>query len=48
MTSAAGALQSLSADEIDAVAVLWKRQGRQFVTSFSGDSMLPTIADRAE
>jgi signal peptidase I len=44
MTSAAGALQSLSADEIDAVAVLWKRQGRQFETSFSGTSMLPAIA----
>jgi hypothetical protein len=44
MTSAAGALQSLSADEIDAVALLWKRQGRQFVTSFNGTSMLPAIA----
>jgi hypothetical protein len=44
MTGAAGALQSLSADEIDAVALLWKRQGRQFVTSFSGTSMLPAIA----
>jgi peptidase S24-like protein len=44
MTSAEGALQSLSADEIDAVALLWKRQGRQFVTSFSGTSMLPAIA----
>src|SRR2546421_6922165 len=44
MTGAAGALQSLSADEIDAVASLWKRQGRQFVTSFNGTSMLPAIA----
>lgn len=44
MTGAEGALQSLSADEIDAVAVLWKRQGRQFVTSFNGTSMLPAIA----
>jgi hypothetical protein len=44
MTSAAGALESLSADAIDAVGVLWKRQGRQFVTSFSGTSMLPAIA----
>jgi hypothetical protein len=44
MTGAAGALQTLSADEIDAVGVLWKRQGRQFVTSFSGTSMLPAIA----
>jgi Peptidase S24-like len=44
MTSAAGVQQSLSADEIDAVGMLWKRQGRQFVTSFSGTSMLPAIA----
>jgi signal peptidase I len=44
MTGAAAALQSLSAEEIDAVAVLWKRQGRQFVTSFNGTSMLPAIA----
>jgi signal peptidase I len=44
MTGTAGPLQSLSADEIDAVAVLWKRQGRQFVTYFSGTSMLPAIA----
>jgi len=44
MTSAAGALQSLSAEEIDAVAVLWKRQGRQFETFFNGTSMLPAIA----
>ena len=44
MTGAAGTLQSLSADEIDAVALLWKRQGRQFVTSFNGTSMLPAIA----
>jgi Peptidase S24-like len=44
MTGAAGALESLSADEIDAVGMLWKRQGRQFVTSFNGTSMLPAIA----
>ena len=44
MTAAEGALQSLSAEEIDAVGVLWKRQGRQFVTSFNGTSMLPAIA----
>lgn len=44
MTSAAGAREQLSADEIDAVGMLWKRQGRQFVTSFSGTSMLPAIA----
>jgi hypothetical protein len=44
MTCAEGALQSLSAEEIDAVALLWKRQGREFVTSFNGTSMLPSIA----
>ena len=44
MTSAAGAREQLSADEIDAVGMLWKRQRRQFVTSFSGTSMLPAIA----
>lgn len=44
MTAAAGALEQLSAAEIDAVGVLWKRQGRQFATSFSGTSMLPAIA----
>jgi hypothetical protein len=44
MTGAAGAVQSLSAEEIDAVGVLWKRQRRQFVTAFSGTSMLPAIA----
>jgi hypothetical protein len=43
MTCAAGAMESLSAAEIDAVGVLWKRQGRRFVTSFSGTSMLPSI-----
>jgi Peptidase S24-like len=43
MTGAAGALESLSAAEIDAVGALWKRQGRQLVTSFSGTSMLPSI-----
>jgi hypothetical protein len=44
MTDAAGAVESLSAQEIDAVGVLWKRQRRQFVTAFSGTSMLPAIA----
>jgi hypothetical protein len=37
-------MESLSAAEIDAVGVLWKRQGRRFVTSFNGTSMLPSIA----
>jgi hypothetical protein len=44
MTAAAGAVEQLSAAEIDAVGVLWKRQRRQFVTAFSGTSMLPAIA----
>src|SRR5882757_11292516 len=44
MTGAAGAVEQLSAAEIDAVSVLWKRQRRQFVTAFSGTSMLPAIA----
>ena len=44
MTSAAGAFESLSAAEIDGVASLWKRGGREFVTSFNGTSMLPAIA----
>jgi hypothetical protein len=44
MTEASGVPEQLSADEIDAVGALWKRQGRQFVTSFSGTSMLPAIA----
>jgi hypothetical protein len=43
MTTAAGAFQSLSAAEIDAVGLLWKLQHRQFVTSFNGTSMLPSI-----
>jgi hypothetical protein len=43
MTSAAGALEQLSAAEIDAVGVLWKRQHREFVTAFNGTSMLPAI-----
>jgi hypothetical protein len=44
VTDAAGGFESLSAAEIDAVGVLWKRQGRRFVTSFNGTSMLPSIA----
>ena len=43
MTGAAGAPDSLSAAEIDAVGALWKRDGRQLVTSFGGTSMLPSI-----
>jgi len=44
VTDAAGAFESLSAAEIDAVGMLWKRQGRRLVTSFNGTSMLPSIA----
>jgi len=33
MTLAAGNFEALSAAELDAVGVLWKRQGRRFVTS---------------
>ena len=44
MMTAAGTLASLSAAEIDGVATLWKRGGREFVTSFNGTSMLPAIA----
>jgi hypothetical protein len=44
MTSAAGGLVSLSALEIEGVATLWKRERREFVTSFCGTSMLPAIA----
>jgi hypothetical protein len=44
MTGAADAFEPLSADEIDGVASLWKRGGREFVTSFNGTSMLPAIA----
>ncbi len=44
MTTAAGTFEALSAAEIDAVGVLWKRQGRRFMTSFNGTSMLPSIA----
>lgn len=35
---------SISAAELRAVASLWRRTGRRFVTSFLGTSMLPTIA----
>jgi hypothetical protein len=42
--SAAGSLESLSSAEIDGVATLWKRERREFTTSFSGISMLPAIA----
>jgi hypothetical protein len=41
---AAAGFESLSAAEIDGVATLWKRERREFTTSFSGISMLPAIA----
>src|SRR5258708_36994374 len=41
---AAAGFESLSAAEIDGVATLWKRERRQFMTSFNGISMLPAIA----
>jgi hypothetical protein len=44
MTWVGGTFEALSAAEIDAVGVLWKREGRRFVTSFNGTSMLPSIA----
>jgi hypothetical protein len=37
-------LASFSGDELKAVASLWKRERRELTTSFSGVSMLPTIA----
>jgi phage repressor protein C with HTH and peptisase S24 domain len=37
-------LTSFSGDELQAIASLWKREQRELTTSFSGTSMLPTIA----
>lgn len=37
-------LTSFSGDELQAIASLWKRERRELTTSFSGTSMLPTIA----
>jgi Peptidase S24-like len=44
VTEGGRALESLSTAELEAVAALWKRERRQFATSFSGTSMLPAIA----
>jgi hypothetical protein len=44
VTEAPRTLESLSAAELDAVATLWRRERRKFVTSFTGTSMLPAIA----
>jgi hypothetical protein len=38
------AIELPSAAELAAVAELWKRERREFATSFSGTSMLPAIA----
>jgi hypothetical protein len=38
------AIEFPSAAELKAVAELWKRERREFATSFGGGSMLPTIA----
>ena len=44
MKEAALAIELPSAAELEAVAALWKRERREFETSFSGTSMLPAIA----
>jgi hypothetical protein len=44
MMSAADGFEKLSAAEIDGVATLWRRERREFTTSFNGSSMLPAIA----
>jgi hypothetical protein len=44
MMRAAGGLESLSTAQIEGVATLWKRERREFTTSFGGISMLPAIA----
>ena len=44
MTNRADVLESLTAEQLDAVATLWKRERREFVTSFDGTSMMPAIA----
>ncbi|HKB78851.1 MAG TPA: S24 family peptidase [Thermoanaerobaculia bacterium] len=40
-------LRTLNAEELLAVASLWKRTGREFVTRFRGVSMQPAIPDSA-
>jgi hypothetical protein len=44
VTDTGQALETLSAAELDAVALLWKRERRRLTTSFSGTSMFPAIA----
>ena len=43
MTNTARALELLTAEQLDAVATLWKRERREFATSFEGTSMVPAI-----
>ena len=43
MTEAGRPHLVLSATELDGVAELWRRERREFVTSFGGTSMLPAI-----
>jgi Peptidase S24-like len=44
VTTTAPVFESLTAQELDAVATIWKRERREFVTSFGGTSMMPAIA----
>lgn len=44
MTPEIPAIESLSAEEIEAVATHWRRERRLLTTSFDGASMLPAIA----
>lgn len=41
---AAPALEGLTGAHLQAIATLWKRERREFVSSFSGTSMLPALA----
>jgi signal peptidase I len=36
--------ESLTTEQLDAVAEIWKRERREFVTFFDGTSMMPAIA----
>jgi hypothetical protein len=38
------ALEGFTANELSAIAALWRKQGRVLATSFTGASMLPAIA----
>jgi hypothetical protein len=41
-------IESLSAAELEVIATLWRRERREFVTSFTGTSMLPAITPGQE